>query len=215
MAVDLLRGHSTEVAPRLLNLVLAADGAAGRIVEVEAYAGVDDPASHARMGETPRNATMFRRAGLGYVYFTYGMHWCVNVVTGDDGSGQAVLLRALEPLSGIELMRTRRRAARRDVDLTNGPAKLCEALGVMGELDGVDLLHPASPLRLLSDGTPPPAEPGQSTRIGITAAVERPWRWFVADNPFVSRHPGPRPARSARRRSGSVTQDATDPSHPA
>jgi len=228
--VELLRGHSTEVAPRLLNLVLAsADGTAGRIVEVEAYAGVEDPASHARMGETRRNATMFRRAGLGYVYFTYGMHWCVNVVTGEDGSGQAVLLRALEPLTGIERMRERRAAARRDLDLTNGPAKLCEALGVKGDLDGVDLLDPSSPLRLLTDGTPPPDAPGNSTRIGITAAAERPWRWFVEGNPWVSKHPGPRPARparrpsgsarrpsgSARRSSGSVMRDATDPSHPA
>ncbi len=211
VAVDLLRGHSTEVAPRLLNLVLAADGASGRIVEVEAYAGVDDPASHARMGETRRNATMFRRAGLGYVYFTYGMHWCVNVVTGEDGSGQAVLLRALEPLTGIELMRTRRRAARRDVDLTNGPAKLCEALGVRGELDGVDLLDPSSPLRLLSDGTPPPAEPGRSTRVGITAAAERPWRWFVPHSPYVSRHPGPRPSRPRSRSAVQVAADRPDP----
>jgi DNA-3-methyladenine glycosylase len=194
--VELLRGHSTEVAPRLLNLVLAGrDGTRGRIVEVEAYAGVDDPASHARMGETPRNATMFRRAGLGYVYFTYGMHWCMNVVTGEDGSGQAVLLRALEPLAGIDCMRERRPAARREVDLTNGPAKLCEALGIDGALDGVDLLDADSPVRLLTDGTPAPARPGRSTRIGISAATERPWRWFVEGNPWVSRHPGIRPPR--------------------
>jgi DNA-3-methyladenine glycosylase len=193
VSVSLLRGHSTDVAPRLLNLVLARDdGTMGRIVEVEAYASVEDPASHARMGETPRNATMFRRAGLGYVYFTYGMHWCVNVVTGEDGSRQAVLQRALEPLDHIDLMRTRRPAARRDVDLTNGPAKLCSALAVTGELNGVDLLDPSSTLRLLSDGTPPPAKPGNSTRIGISAAQDRPWRWFVAGNRYVSRHPGER-----------------------
>ncbi len=127
---------------------------AARIVEVEAYCGADDAGSHAFRGRTQRNATMFGPAGHLYVYFTYGMHWCANVVAGEPGVAAAVLLRAAAPLEGLETMRERRPAARRDRDLCSGPAKLCQAFGITGAHDGVDLLH--GEVLLLDDGTPPP-----------------------------------------------------------
>ena len=191
---DQLLGPATEIAPRLLGRVLVAGERAGRIVEVEAYMGADDPASHAYRGPTPRTATMFGPPGHLYVYFTYGMHWCTNVVTGNDGQGSAVLLRALAPLTGIDEMRTARPRARRDRDLCNGPAKLAQALGLDGTHDGVDLCDPASPVQLLDDGWQPEVEPVTSSRIGISVAFDRPWRWYLPDDPNVSRAPHPREA---------------------
>jgi DNA-3-methyladenine glycosylase len=182
-----LAGPSTEVAPLLLNKVLVAGDCSGRIVEVEAYCGAEDPASHAFRGPTARNASMFKGPGMLYVYFTYGMHWCANVVTGAKGDGWAVLLRALAPLTGLETMRARRPAARSDRDLCSGPAKLCAALGIDHALDGVDLLAPRSAITLMDDGTTPPSEPGVGPRVGITQATDRPWRWFVVGDPNVSR----------------------------
>jgi len=187
-----LARSSTTVAAWLLNKVIVATddegrAASGRIVEVEAYGGADDGASHAHRGRTARNASMFARAGTLYVYFTYGMHCCANVVTGVEGDGQAVLIRALEPLSGIESMRGLRDAARRDVDLCNGPAKLCQALGIDLSDDGSDLLDPRSHVRLVDDGVAPPRDPTRSRRIGISRAVEEPWRLTVPGDPHVSR----------------------------
>ncbi len=178
---------STELAPLLLNKVLRCGDRSARIVEVEAYAGSDDPASHAYRGPTRRNATMFGPAGGLYVYFTYGMHWCANVVCGDEGEGVAVLLRAGAPVSGLEEMWAARPAARRERDLANGPAKLCQALGIDGHHDGVDLTVAGSEVVLLDDGVPPPRRPARSARIGISVAVDRPWRWYVPDDPNVSR----------------------------
>ncbi|MHB1854463.1 MAG: DNA-3-methyladenine glycosylase, partial [Acidimicrobiales bacterium] len=131
-----------EVAPELLNKVLVCGNRAGRIVEVEAYRGGEDPASHAYKGPTARNASMFGPPGRLYVYFTYGMHWCANVVCMPEGTAQAILLRALSPLAGLEEMRAARPAARRDRDLCRGPARLCQALGIDRSYDGADLVRP-------------------------------------------------------------------------
>ncbi|MGZ4694638.1 MAG: DNA-3-methyladenine glycosylase [Acidimicrobiales bacterium] len=181
------RRPSTELAPRLLNKVLVCGDRAVRIVEVEAYGGADDPASHAYRGQTPRNATMFGPPGLLYVYFTYGMHWCANAVCGEEGEAVAVLLRAGAPLRGLDAMRASRPAARREQDLANGPAKLCQALDIDRRHDGVDLAGPGSAVAIFDDGTPPPRRPGRSPRVGISVAVDRPWRWYVPGDPNVSR----------------------------
>jgi DNA-3-methyladenine glycosylase len=160
----------------------------GRIVEAEAYLGEGiDPGSHAFRGPTRRNATMFGPPGHLYVYFTYGMHWCANVVCNPYGHGGAVLLRALHPLDGLDVMWARRPKARRERDLCSGPARLCQALGLTGAFDGVDLS--AGPVLLLDDGTPPPAEPGNSVRIGLSPGKgeEDAWRWWVPGDPNVSR----------------------------
>jgi len=178
---------SRMVAPDLLDLVLVHGERSGRIVEVEAYAGPDDPGSHGFRGETPRTAAMFGPPGHLYVYFTYGMHWCANVVCGPEGTCSAVLIRALAPLSGLEEMRAARGpVARRDVDLCSGPAKTCQALGLDGSHDGVDLCGGAGP-RLVVGGFGRPARIGRSTRVGLTQGVDHPWRWFVAGDPNVSK----------------------------
>ncbi len=174
------------VAPALLGKVLRVDLGdgdvrSGRITEVEAYGGLDDPASHSARGETPRNRPMFGVAGTVYVYFSYGMHWCANVVTGAVGDPQAVLLRAVEPLEGMDAIRAARPRARRDRDLANGPAKLCEALGIGQWANGVALGADVGgrSIRLLDDGTPPPAVPLVGPRVGISVAQEIPWRFRV------------------------------------
>ena len=175
------------VAPELLNKVLVRGDRSGRIVEVEAYAGAEDPASHGFGGPTPRNEVMFGRAGHLYVYFTYGMHFCANVVCGGVGESSAVLLRALAPLTGLDEMRSARGpAAKRDRDLCSGPAKLCQALGLDRGQDGVDLVR-GEEVGVFDDGTSPPATPGVSPRIGISVAVDEPWRWFVPGDPNLSR----------------------------
>ena len=168
-----------EVAPELLNKVLVAGECSGRIVEVEAYCGSDDPGSHAFRGPTPRTEVMFGPPGHLYVYFSYGMHWCANAVVGDEGSAAAVLLRALTPLTGIHLIEARRPAARRSRDLCNGPAKLTQALGIEGAHDGLDLVVAERDVTIVDDGTPPPSEPGRSTRIGLSQGTDLPWRWYV------------------------------------
>ncbi len=188
---DLLAGDPLAVAPRLLNLLLARDGRVGRIVEVEAYRGEADPASHAFRGRTPRNEVMFGPPGRLYVYFTYGMHWCANVVCGPEGAAGAVLVRALAPLAGLEAMARARPAARRPRDLANGPAKLCQALGITGADNGTDLLG-AGPVTLQADGTPAPRRPDRGPRVGISVAADLPWRFSVPGDPHVS---GPRPVR--------------------
>jgi len=180
------------VAPELLGKVLVHGGRAARIVEVEAYAGGEDPASHAFRGRTARNAVMFGPPGHLYVYFTYGMHWCANVVCGPDGGASAVLLRAGAPLAGVDEMFGARPAARRERDLCSGPAKLCQALGIDGSANGDDLVM-AGGVVLVDDGTPPPHHPGVSARIGISAGQEHPWRWFVPGDPNVSRPSARRP----------------------
>lgn len=182
----LLSGDPLDVAPRLLNTLLVRGERVVRIVEVEAYRGLEDPASHAYRGPTKRNATMFGPAGHLYVYFTYGMHWCANVVCGPVSVAGAVLLRAAAPVAGTEAMWAARRAAHRERDLCNGPAKLCQAMGLTGDFDGADLLGGDLGVRLCSDGTEPPKRPGNGARIGITAAAERRWRWWITGDPNVS-----------------------------
>ena len=184
------------VAPDLLNKVLVHDGRAARIVEVEAYAGAEDEGSHAFRGETARNRVMFGPAGHLYVYFTYGMHWCANAVCGAPGVASAVLLRAGAPIEGLDAMWSARPAARREHELCNGPAKLCQALGLDRAHDGADLVRADRGVTIVDDGTAPPSVPGVSTRIGLSAGVEHPWRWFVPGDPNVS------PDRGGARRHG-------------
>ena len=185
------RRDPRDLAPDLLGKVLVHDDPVagprtGRIVEVEAYCGAADPGSHAFRGMTARNRTMFGPPGALYVYFTYGMHWCANVVCGDDGEGVAVLLRALVPLTGVDAMRVARPRARRLRDLCSGPAKLCQAFGLDGSFDGADLVTADRGVWVGDDGTPPPAHPFQTTRIGLSAGSEHPWRWCVPGDPHVS-----------------------------
>ncbi|WP_079520848.1 DNA-3-methyladenine glycosylase [Luteibacter sp. 22Crub2.1] len=177
-----------EVGPQLLNKLLASeDGRAGRIVEVEAYVGAIDPAAHTFRGKTRRNAVMFGPPGHMYVYFTYGMHWCCNTVCGDEGEGSGVLIRALEPIDGIERMRAARPRIRKDRELCSGPARLTQAMGITGEQNGIDLVAARDGYTILDDGTPPPDEVPGSARIGIREGTDLLWRWFVAGNVNVSR----------------------------
>ena len=159
---------------------------AGRIVEVEAYGGSTDPASHAYRGKTKRNEVMFGQGGHLYVYFTYGMHFCANVVTGNNDEGEAVLIRAIEPLTGIARMKKNRGLAevRHLYRLTNGPAKLCEALGIKREDNGTDLRGNKI---FLIEGEVSRSAIGTSSRIGITRAKEKKWRFFLKGNGWVSR----------------------------
>lgn len=179
-----------DVAPDLLGKVLVAGDRSGRIVEVEAYRGSDDPGSHGYRGITPRTEVMFGPPGHLYVYFTYGMHWCANVVCASDGVCGAVLIRALEPLTGLDEMYAARTKARRDRDLCSGPAKLCQALAIDGSHDGLDLTKAALGVELRDDLTEPPL-PSTSVRIGLAAGKgeDLPWRFYVADDPNVSASP--------------------------
>ena len=190
---DFYRRDPRVVAPELLNKVLVHGGRAGRIVEVEAYAGGEDPGSHAFRGPTARNATMFGPPGLLYVYLSYGIHWCANAVCGDEGQGVAVLLRALAPLAGVEEMRAVRGVAR-DRDLCSGPGRLCQALGLTRAHDGADLVTADRGPYIGDDSTPPPPDPANTRRVGLTAGAEHPWRWHVPGDPNVSRaRPSPMP----------------------
>lgn len=181
----------TEVAPDLLGHVLVSELAgltrAGVIVEVEAYAGVDDPASHSAAGLTRRNATMFGPPGHLYVYFTYGMHWCANASCEEEGVGAAVLIRALRPIRGQEHMRVLRTVARRERDLCSGPAKLAQALGLEGAADGLDLCRPGGEVRIVQTLGVEDDERLASPRIGIRKATRRRWRWSFVSDPNVSR----------------------------
>ena len=180
------------MAPLLLGTVLTCGDASGRIVEVEAYRGSEDAASHAFRGQTARNGVMFGPPGHLYVYFTYGMHHCCNVVCRPLAVAGAVLLRALAPLGGRAEMRSRRPRAHADRDLCSGPGKLCQALGLSRAHDGVDLLSPGSPVRLYDDGC---GGEGQwdiacGPRIGISAdlaSAAEPWRFWLSGDPNVSR----------------------------
>lgn len=157
------------------------------ITEVEAYGGALDAASHAYRGRTSRNATMFGPAGLLYVYRSYGMHWCLNVVTGVVGEATAVLVRAGEIVEGVEAARARRVKSQRDRDLARGPGRLAQALGITGEQDGIDLLARDSAVRLLDRRSAVAPIHAVGPRIGISKEVERPWRFWWEGHPTVSR----------------------------
>jgi DNA-3-methyladenine glycosylase len=174
-----------EVAPRLLGVTLLVDGVGGPIVEVEAY-DHEDPAAHGYRGRTERNAAMFGPPGHAYVYRSYGVHWCLNLVCAGEGVAEAVLIRALEPTRGVEVM-VERRGVESPRLLCSGPGRLCQALGVTRQHDGLPLDRP--PFDLL----PPTAlvEVARAPRIGITKAADRPWRYLAAGSRFVSR-PAPR-----------------------
>jgi DNA-3-methyladenine glycosylase len=184
---ELLAGSAESVAPRLLGcqLVREIDGQrlVGRIVETEAY-DQSDAASHSYRGETPRTSVMFGPAGYLYVYFTYGMHYCCNIVTGPPGQGSAVLIRSLEPLQGEELMSLNRRG-KTGQNLTNGPAKLCQALSIDKRLNGHDLRK--APLKLIIKPPLAPEAIVQTTRVGISRAADVPWRFYIRGNKFVSK----------------------------
>jgi len=170
-----------EVAPELIGAALLVDGVGGRIVEVEAY-DQDDPASHSFRGRTARTASMFGPAGCAYVYRSYGIHWCLNLVCGEEDRAEAALVRALEPTHGLEAMRARR-GHQAERALCSGPGKLCQALGVTRVHDGLSLDEP--PFELLARESEAPLAVGP--RVGITRAVEQPWRYGLAGSPFLSR----------------------------
>lgn len=186
-----LSGPVLEQAPRLLNAVLRHGEVAVRLTEVEAYDGANDPGSHAYRGRTRRNAVMFGASGHLYCYFTYGMHVCCNVVCGPEGRASAVLLRAGEVIDGLDVARERRNGSS-DRDLARGPARLCKALGIGLDHDGTDLTR--GPITLTLDS--PPVEVSTGPRVGLRAAADRPWRFWIPGERSVSAY---RPAAPLRR----------------
>jgi DNA-3-methyladenine glycosylase len=200
----LLSGPAPDVAPLLLGATVSAGSVTAgsvtvRLTEVEAYAGESDPGSHAYRGRTPRTAVMFGPAGHAYVYFTYGMHWCLNVVCGPDGQAAAVLVRAGEVVSGGDVALARRPGATVR-DLARGPARLTKTLGIDGSWGGLDLLDPASPLRLALAAPPPPGRVRSGPRVGVAGAgAPTPWRFWLDGEPTVSPY-RPAPDRAARAR---------------
>lgn len=187
---EALAGPAEQVAPRLLGALLTHAGVTLRLTEVEAYAGAADPGSHAYRGRTARNAVMFGPAGHLYVYFTYGMHTCANVVCGVEGTASACLLRAGEVVDGIDLARERRLGST-DRNLARGPARLCQALGIRLDDNGAALDGDSFQL-LLGE---PVATPAIGPRVGLRGAPERPWRFWIQGEPTVSVY---RPAKGLR-----------------
>ena len=163
----------------------------GKIVEVEAYDGSIDESSHSYRGRTKRNEVMFNGGGFLYVYFTYGMHFCANIVTGNRNDGKAILIRALEPIEGIDIMAMNRYGKKvitqkKLINLTNGPAKICKAFCIEREQNGCDLC--GDEIFILNAPKVKPAKIVTSTRIGIKKSVDLPWRYYIKDNPFISGH---------------------------
>ncbi|HZZ48617.1 MAG TPA: DNA-3-methyladenine glycosylase [Pseudonocardia sp.] len=199
LAVDVV-----DAAYRLLGCTLESDTEDGpvsvRLVEVEAYRGADDPASHSYRGRTPRNSIMWGPAGYLYVYFVYGMHFCANVVCMTDGVAGAVLFRAGEVTSDPGVARIRRPRARGDRELARGPARLASLLGLGREQNGLDLTDPTSPVRLCAGDPVPRAQILSGPRVGVAVATELPWRFWIADSPAVSPY---RPGGTRRNRSTS------------
>ena len=185
---DWAEGDPLEVAPRLLGSVLTVGGVSVRLTEVEAYAGPDDPGSHAFRGRTARNAVMFGPPGHLYVYFIYGMHHCANLVTGPEGSAGAVLLRAGEVVDGLHVARERRPGVR-DRELARGPARLCRTLGIDLADNGV---------RPEIERAEEPVQISSGPRVGLRHAADRPWRFWVTGDPTVSTYRPAAPRRAGR-----------------
>ncbi len=215
-------GSAVEVAPALLGCVIEHETPEGLVAvaltEVEAYHGQADPASHAYRGRTARNAVMFGPPGHAYVYFTYGMHFCVNLVCLPEGTASAVLLRAGRVIEGGDLARARRSApGPHGRDLARGPARLCQALAINRAQDGADVCDPASPLRVrwpAQAGEVPLAGPAISRgpRVGISAAADLPWRFWITGDPTVSvyrphtpRRARQKPVSAHARRDGTIS----------
>jgi DNA-3-methyladenine glycosylase len=197
---DLLAGPADEAARGLLGCLLIAGGVTVRLTEVEAYAGTGgDPASHAHRGRTSRNAVMFGPPGYAYTYFTYGMHWCMNVVCGSEGEAAAVLVRAGEVVDGIETARARRRLrVPDDRQLARGPARLCSALGIDGAAYGTDLLG-GGPVTLRPATVPVPDDLIHTgPRVGVTGGHDTPWRFWIKGDPTVSEYRRHTPKRSSK-----------------
>lgn len=192
LARDELAIDPVDAAHRLLGCTLVSDTDDGpvavRLVEVEAYRGADDSASHCYRGRTPRNAVMWGPAGYLYVYFVYGMHFCVNVVCLTDGVAGAVLLRAGEVTSDLELAHSRRPTAKRASELARGPARLASLLGLNREHNGADLTDPNSPVRLLAGPPLPVGSIRSGPRVGVAAAADIPWRFWVNGSSAVSQY---------------------------
>ncbi|MCX8056032.1 MAG: DNA-3-methyladenine glycosylase [Ignavibacteria bacterium] len=186
---NFFEGSTEEVAKKLLGKILVrvykGKIISGKIVETEAYLDENDLASHSAVGITERNKVMFGKAGLAYVYFTYGMHYCFNVVTGEEGKGSAVLIRALEPIDGIEQMKKFRNKNDLHI-LTNGPAKLCQALRIDKKLNGVDL-KTSEEIFIAEPETKENFDIVITTRIGIEKSKELPLRFYIRENKFVSK----------------------------
>jgi DNA-3-methyladenine glycosylase len=178
--LDVLERPVLEAAPRLLGATFTHDGVTLRLTEVEAYDGAHDPGSHARNGRTNRNAVMFGPPGHLYVYFTYGMHYCCNVSCGPEGEASAILLRAGEVADGLEIARERRPGST-GRDLARGPGRLCRAMGIDRDDNDLDL---RDSLQL----GPPPEQISTGPRVGLRLAADRPWRFWITDDPTVSRY---------------------------
>ncbi|MGH3682075.1 MAG: DNA-3-methyladenine glycosylase [Natronosporangium sp.] len=192
----LLGGPLVPAARGLLGCLVTAGGVTVRLTEVEAYAGVGaDPASHAHRGRTARNAVMFGPPGYLYVYFTYGMHWCANVVCGPEGEASAVLLRAGELVDGLAVARGRRLAAGSDRELARGPARLTQALGIDSSANGAYLLDSRGPVRLAPAAEPDEGRVCSGPRVGVAGGQDTPWRFWLAGEPTVSAY-----RRQTRRR---------------
>lgn len=175
-----------QAAVALLGRLVVAGDVVVRLTEVEAYGGADDPASHAWRGRTARNAIMFGPAGFAYLYRSYGIHWCLNVVAGPDGDPAAVLLRAGEVVEGMESVAQRRPAARSRRELASGPGRLTRAMGVDGDHNRADLLGPAAPLGLVPGPPPPTAAVACGPRVGVSRAADLGWRFWLRGEPTVS-----------------------------
>ncbi len=187
---EVLRRDPFEGAASLLGAVLRKGELSARIVEVEVYLGAEDPGSHAHRGRTPRNGVLFGPPGIAYVYFNYGMYWLLNISALEDGVPSAILIRAGRPLTGVDEMRLNRPTARRETDLLSGPGKLCQAFGIDGTYNGVDLLDPASPVHL--EPGEPVTEMIVTRRIGLAVGKgeEKEWRFVeAAEARWASPHP--------------------------